>query len=264
MGAGRRGAEATASGRTAHRRRVDQPAVQLRARARCGAGRRSAAAVRGRSLDAGAAGDARVGHAHDAVRRRAGRGSRVEAGVGGGQAGVESAELRPHARRTSIADDGDAEHVVVRVVLPLIELAVDEAHGRAERGHGVAERHDRARSSQSHELRARRTRPTGRARRRRAGGRAHPARARCPGRAARATRRRRSAAAAQQRVPTAAPKGSAGAVTNRCGCRGESRGERRSRPRHDRRRRRADASGPRGRPGCASASRRRCARRGWR
>ena len=85
------------------------------------------------------AGDAGAGHEDDAVAGQPHAQAEVEAGIHGAQAGVESAERVPHRAAHQHAAGGDAEHVGAGVVLGLVQFALDQVHGGAEWGQGLAE-----------------------------------------------------------------------------------------------------------------------------
>ena len=65
---------------------------------------------------------------------------------------IESAEGQPEAVPHQHAARGDREHVAQVVVLPLVELGVDDRHRRAHRGHGLAELVDARRITLVHLL----------------------------------------------------------------------------------------------------------------
>src|SRR5690606_38972366 len=133
--------------------RVDEAAVQLGAPVGGGAsGSRDAAAAE--QFRAAGGGDAGAWYQNDPETGESGADREVQPGVDGGQARVESAELRPQRTTHQHALRGDAEHVIGDVVLRLVEFVLDERQGGPEPGHRFAELGDGVWLVPAHELRA--------------------------------------------------------------------------------------------------------------
>ncbi len=138
------------------RRRVDEATVQLRlpAQATAPTTRRALAQEGGAGGGVARGGDARGRDDHDAVAGESRADAEVERVVDDGQRVVEPAELVPEAVPHEHAARGDAEDVAHVVVLRLVELDVDDGHGRAERRERRPELVDVAGVVPLHELRA--------------------------------------------------------------------------------------------------------------
>jgi hypothetical protein len=138
------------------RRRVGEAAVQLGlpTQATTATPRRALPEEGGAGGGVARGGDAGGGDDHDAVAGEAGADAEVERVVDGGERVVEAAQLVPEAVAHEHAARGDAEDVAHLVVLRLVELDVDDRHGRAERGERGPHLVDVARVLPLHELRA--------------------------------------------------------------------------------------------------------------
>ncbi len=132
---------------------VDHPTVQLGGSVQAtaaGCGHGAAAEQLRRS----GARDPSGRDADDAMAGEAGAHREVEPGIHGGKSLVEAAERGPHAAAHDHPAGGEAEEVVLEVVLGLVQLVFGKPHRAAETGHGLAERGDDVTVVPAHQLRA--------------------------------------------------------------------------------------------------------------
>ena len=125
-------------------RGVDEPAVQLRGAGRAIATTNGPCTRSGFEPGDAAAGelDTRLGHDGHAVPREAGPHREVEGVVDDREGRVESAEGAPDGVAHEDRSGVEAEHVAQAVVLPLIELVVDERDASPQSRHRAAEARD--------------------------------------------------------------------------------------------------------------------------